>query len=794
MSDSHEDGTHIASKQRRLRNACDECRKRKIKCDSAIRIGNICSSCIALNVACIHTVVKKKRGPRLPPGQQSIRDTVDAILSTRNPFKIPKDEIEVKRILVDLANHIELLEEEISHLRREISSASPAAMPSASHTDSSIAITSVAPLDSDSFRSRDSYSVDDLVKDFRSFEFDDSGARFFGTSSSSSLVKTAFDIRKGYAGDGDTDLSINVGRRRPEFWTIFPWQKHFSKLPPLEFPPDDLMHDLIRLYFHHINDVLPFLQLSTFLQSITEDLHHQDRRFGNLVLAVCAVGSRFSDDPRVLEDHTTSKHSAGWKWIRQIQPLNQTFVDPPSLYEIHMFLVYTTFMGGTSTPEICWILICVGVRLVQDVGAHRKNQGNAKPTAETEMWKRAFWYMFTIDIFASTFLGRPMCLSHDDYDADLPVECDEEFWEYKDSELLFRQPLVKPPRMSYWVCFIKLLNILGKVLRRIYAVDQPDVWSAMGMTKLQWSEKLVAELDSSLNQWTDEIPEHLKWDPNRENKEHFAQSVMIYATYYLVQILVHRSFLPRPGENSVLSFPSLTICANAARSCLHVIEVQHRRNAGLLIFPSNLMALFNSVVILLVNTWRGRFSNGPSASVDASSELALIHRSIDILRQYENRWQAAGRFVDILKQVISLHHDLSRKLSKKRPREVDPEDNGTKQSPRRMAGDKPVAVDRQHDSELVTFPTSDTKFTIPLHSRELGSLSAQDSYDWTRWVNFDESSGSLPVSPPNEFLSTPLDTATFLQGNEGEALSQGIPFTHDSSDREDWTSYMKLCL
>lgn len=108
----------------------------------------------------------------------------------------------------------------------------------------------------------------------------------------------------------------------------------------------------------------------------------------------------------------------------------------------------------------------------------------------------------------------------------------------------------------------------------------------------------------------------VKWDPNRENTEHFRQSVMLYTTYYWVQvrtflcslcytqldqkqkILVHRPFIPRPEEDLILSFPSLAICANAARSCLHVIDVQQQRNAGLIMMP-NVMVSENTQLLTI---------------------------------------------------------------------------------------------------------------------------------------------------------------------------------------------------
>ncbi|KAF5381235.1 hypothetical protein D9757_007851 [Collybiopsis confluens] len=835
MSDIHDDGLDVARKKRRLRNACDECRKRKVIAQSGSAIpaqtallsvlidliAPMISFCLEAKSSLGGTPATLTQRLRRPPGERSIRETVDAILSTRHPFRIPRDETEVRRMLVDLATFIDYLEEDNARLREQYSATSQAAVPNTGPIQKSM--TPVTP--SDSSRPSDTYSIDDLTEDIRSFEFDNTGSRFFGTSSSNNFVKTAFDLKKEYARNANLGKETWVVRRRPEFWTVFPWQTQISKLPALEFPPDDLLHQLIEYYLYHMNHILPFFDRSTFTRSVAEGLHLRNRSFGNLVLAVCAVGARFSNDPRVFEEGIPSEHSIGWKWIRQIQPLHQTFIDPPSIYDIQTFLVYSSFMACTSTPELCWILVSVGVRLLQDVGAHRKNQGNSKPTAETESWKRAFWYMYIIDIFASTFLGRPRCLSQSDFDADLPVECDEEFWEHQGSEMVFRQPPGKPSTMTYWVCFIKLMHILGRVLQTVYAIDQPDVWSAMGLSKLEWNEKIVADLDSSLNEWTDSIPEYLKWDPNREDREHFTQSAMLYLSYYLVQILVHRHFIPGPGENSVLSFPSLAICANAARSCLHVLEVQDQRHARMFIFPNVSLALFNSVIVLLVNTWRGRHSQGLSSRADVNNELDLIYRSVEMLEQDEsrlnltlsvtnsrnsltpilNRWQSAGRMRDVLKIVLSHHHELSHKISLKRRRESgaygdddDDDDDGpsptvskTTEGQRRMNRNNRSFGGVQDFVQNSPFPPTTAAPNLPLHTKELGSFPISDSFDLLSWVSLDGSSSSSvpPISPLDEPQFSQVNQLPYPEGYGLGGMSQHLTFD-DTRDNGDWSSYM----
>lgn len=40
-------------------------------------------------------------------------------------------------------------------------------------------------------------------------------------------------------------------------------------------------------------------------------------------------------------------------------------------------------------------MVGVGIRLAQDVGAHRKRKTKDPMTVEDELWKRAFWYVHT---------------------------------------------------------------------------------------------------------------------------------------------------------------------------------------------------------------------------------------------------------------------------------------------------------------------------------------------------------------------------------------------------------------
>ncbi|KAF5350847.1 hypothetical protein D9757_012844 [Collybiopsis confluens] len=515
------------------------------------------------------------------------------------------------------------------------------------------------------------------------------------------------------------------------------------------------------------------------------------------------MGARFSDDSRVYEDGVLGssgqedrrgeprvEQSVGWKWIRQIQLVRQTFTEPPSIYEVQTYAVYVLFVQATTTPESCWILVSIGVRFAQDVGAHRKKPENTKVTVRNELWKRVFWMLYVMDMFTSAYLGRPRSIAREDFDVEFPVDCDDEYWEENPDDPGgggggFRQPLGKPSIRHYIVSLIKLMDILALAMRTIYAVRKSDMWTSMGQSALEWTEKMVAELDSSLNKWIEEVPEHLRWDPHRENVEHFHQSVMLYTTYYWIQTLVHRPFIASPGTRSVLSFPSLTISANAARSYCHVMDVQRIRNCGVLTMPNLTIGLMAAAIVLLLNVWRGERlhpGNTGSATMNVDKELADVYRCVNLLSLHEKRWQHAGRYCDILKEIIAISHshhgkrlaDSGKLLAKRSSATMDTSSEGKGNDWSQMPLESPSQP--QPPPPEMTSSTSDGPFNLPTHRSlihdeheddELGILPIAESFsDWTTVDNQPEwLSNIITGLPPSSFNFRPdLDE---VHGHDG---------------------------
>ena len=233
----------------------------------------------------------------------------------------------------------------------------------------------------------------------------------------------------------------------------------------------------------------------------------------------------------------------------------------------------------------------------------------------------------------SASLGRPCAIQEEEYvasillsffisqlrtsfDVDLPTEVDDEYWENEqDPDQAFKQPPGKPSLILYFVSFIKLNQILAIALRTIVShvpikffvfrcswylivFDQQIEafpWlcgSALGAAHCGGTRFCAQRVDRHRTKSSCVFSSKsfscpliastppVKWDTTGQNFRElvwFLQSASLYSHYYHLQILVHRPFIPSPRKPSPLSFPSLAICTNAARSCAHVVDLQRRR-------------------------------------------------------------------------------------------------------------------------------------------------------------------------------------------------------------------------
>ncbi|KAJ7144798.1 fungal-specific transcription factor domain-containing protein [Mycena crocata] len=706
-------------KRRRLRGACDICRKQKARCNSSEMPGNICSNCISFGSECTHSgQVKGGSSSNLRNTLRTAQDHITSILSGSTEY-IEGEPVVIHQVLVGVAQYARRLEEALA----ATTMTKPSWTMSNPNAESHSSAEEFGDTDTDS--DNDGVLVDaNLSEPLRHITRDISSNRFYGKSSSIHFVKAVMSVKMETAAAN----SLTLQAQRPEFWNVRPWEMTSEIFVPHLFPEPELLKALLDLFFEQVNPLVYVLHAPTFRSAVAAGLHLYNQQFGAVVLAACALGAKLSDDPRVFLDGAHSEHSAGWKWFRQVRPVPSTFFASPTLYELQLICLSVLYLAGGSTPEQCWALVGVGVHMAYDIGAHRRIRSHGE-TLESELYKRAFWVLFCCDTIMSSLLGRPRSTAIEDIDIDLPVALEGE------------DPIVT----IYGPLLLKLMEIWLRVQNAIYPVKRKE----------QAYQEIVAELDSALNQWVDSIPDELRWDPNRQDLICLNQSACLYVTYY-VQILLHRPFIPSPENTTSLSstsFPSLAICANAARSCAHVMELQSKRGAGPLYNPQIISALFDSAVVLLLNVF-----NRSRPGTDQT-----VGKCLSVLRAYERRWQVAGRNADIIAWMLegaSIPPSLKRTRSLEEiPVSTTETVSDSSQEPRSIAGTARVAAMTQEIERLrMSEQEIERLVFLPLHTEDLGRLPVYESFDFDSIFNADAitgNAGSVADSSPCPLLDFP---------------------------------------
>ncbi|KAJ7654864.1 fungal-specific transcription factor domain-containing protein [Mycena rosella] len=633
MSSNDEDsygsdsGTSKKTNTKRVQRACDMCRRKKRRCDG----GDRCDHCAKHNFTCTYvepsasrpTASAELHKPSSPT--QYTRSYVEALEAR---LKTVEELLEKRK--ADKSPGVQLVSDAIMRL------SSPFPAP---HSDD--------------------LSFTDIDESFRALSINNTAAQGFqGKSSGAMLVKAAVDLRNRAKNSSAAPIPSRITS----------WDTPAAAPPPAYiFPDPDLLASLIELYFSNVNAFLPLLHRPTFEAGLIQQLHRTCDGFAKTVLLVCAVGARYSADPRVFvpgvtgADAVKGAETAGWPWFDQVRLTGHLVRTHPTLYDLQSYCLAAEFLDCTTSPRTCWTLVGFGMRLGQDVGAHRfKMRKSAEMTFEQELEKRASWVLFLFDAQISTALGRCIALQSHDFDIEMPLICDDEYWgvDNTGAGALFRQPADKPSRVAFFNCMLQLNRILSFSCKILYSTNRSKL--LIGLGDDTWEEKVVVQLDSALNTWFESIPEHLRWDTENpiQDDTFFDQSAVLHCTYYHTRIIIHRPFIPAMRRAAhPTHLPSLAICNTAARACSHVAQIQQERRPHNPLWFSQ-TPLFTAGIVLLLNIWGGS-GRGMGRIHAAEKDLVDVHRCMAVLSAQRQQWPSAGPLLDTLRQLVAVDHPLA---------------------------------------------------------------------------------------------------------------------------------------
>ncbi|PFH48929.1 hypothetical protein AMATHDRAFT_195711 [Amanita thiersii Skay4041] len=442
---------------------------------------------------------------------------------------------------------------------------------------------------------------------------------------------------------------------------------------------------------------------------------------------------------------------------------------------------------GIGAMAQAWTYIGMAIRMAQDLGMHRCADRWARVGLGGRLFgdwelneRKRIWYgCIIMDKYISSYIGRPLMIYEQDFDTMMPDENDAEEHEEWTSprEARSTSPLdgktTSPVPGRVITCFnasASLSNILGEIVANIYAV------------KPQVSRHAVREtLESHLDKWYIELPEHLRFDPGTRQRATLPHVLTLHMQYWCAVLLLHRPFIRQfyhsknknpeeleDPEVRVLAEKSHELCAGAANHITSIISLYQEK------FTLSRSSMFLCYYVFTASVMHATslcvYPDDPQARVGLSKCMEALH-------QMKVIWPSAGRALELLTGAkmspkegeITLSMSSSSQERLKRPASHLIEDTSSSYNERSLA---PLGMDysairqqqQQQQQQQPQHTPHASQATPHRHDPHVSYANPQDVYASSSLDNY--STYERWVPPNGSFtapFSGPLSTSVLPQ-------------------------------
>ncbi|KAG2226650.1 hypothetical protein INT45_000997 [Circinella minor] len=644
------------SKRQRVSKACDQCRRKKVKCDGDTPQ---CSNCRSVGLECKYNETNKKRGP--PKGYieaiEGRLQRLEALLGS----VVQEDDPRSQAIMAELNAPLHTPYGELVRPRllgrgfndSEQSSISAGSTPN--NTASGPSSTSrqqqqqqqqyqqqqqqqqqlqqqrqlqlQLQLQGRGGRGKNNAANKNTLEtnDTLGSQYTDgsSPVRYYGKASGYYMLRDSKNYRdgvfrfnsKGYCKDSERLSSA----------------KALLSLNPYEMPPKDLSKHLIDVYFEHYYPFLPILHKNSFLASLESQDSSVLPPSPLLLNSIYALASRISPDPRVRADPNLPE-TAGDIFFERARLLLDYEWENFTVSTVQSLILLSSHQTGAMKTVRGWLYSGLAFRMLQNLGLNRNCDKWKMSDIEKENRKRAFFCCFVVDRLACAMFGRTPIIDERDYDTPFPTAIDED----------------DPSVVDNLHQLIKLCGTLGSVLRQLYTVYGRHQLSVMSTP-----DRVISALDKELNGWMAKLPLSVLYRPpnTRAGDRAPAPSLercQLHMLFYTTLILLHRLFIPGKCHSVTPSvFPAGAICTYAANKILDI---------SVSLMEEGRLNNVNCYALYFMFTAGTIFINDASSS-DSNAALEAkinVNRIMRAMEQVEKTWKTSARHSNILGELAGL--------------------------------------------------------------------------------------------------------------------------------------------
>ncbi|KAK9373600.1 fungal-specific transcription factor domain-containing protein [Lipomyces chichibuensis] len=697
-------------KRRRVTRACDECRRKKIKCDGK----QPCTHCTVYSYECTYDQPSNRRRNPAPFYIHQLESRLQqsiAVLQALIPgVDIYKSGFDIPRFLSQLkANANPALTETASAALQAANSQMPTKLPTATVSTLNDTVTPSPSLTNTATPQDRDTNIESMVVSLGRLDVDETGhLDYVGHSSGRAFlqhVRAHFlndhpdcipaDLPKTssfhYSPEGDKNSAGATGiDDSPSDYYYYQQMAEFKII----LPTKEVALQLINAVWDQACIVIRFGHRPTIQRRLDElyatdpdDYTPAQISFLPLVYCFLAVGVLFTQNMR---DPDRKEVGEGYKYFVAARKMID-ITEARDTDAIQAVILMIMFLQSTARLSTCYSYIGVALRAALRLGLHRKVAYSFSPV-EAEIRKRVFWTIRKMDIHVSAMLGLPRCIDENDIDQEQPLEIDDE---YITETGILPHPVGVITQQLIANVHTRLMAILSHIVEDVYPIKPRTPVAQPGAAATNCvSYVKVLELENDLQHWVDALPFELRPGIDPPKKWYIANRLLNMAFCY-VKVILYRPFIHYVGQKykdkmtDERPYACAANCISTSRIVVHLADELIRRDVlrGAHLF--SVYTIFFSTAVLIYYVHEDPY-NPHVHEFRKDAELGK-----NVINKMKNKSAAAARTYVMLSGLFEL---LNKRMATIAKTGGTPDD-----SKRKRRSDSAQA----HQTELGTLQRSD---------------------------------------------------------------------------------------
>ncbi|WYZ44617.1 hypothetical protein EsH8_VII_001053 [Colletotrichum jinshuiense] len=302
-----------------------------------------------------------------------------------------------------------------------------------------------------------------------------------------------------------------------------------------------------QVYQENVEPLLKILHIPTMEKLIRDMRRNIDELTpGNeaLLFSIYYAAITSMEDEEVEKNFGSKKEEmlSQYRFALEQALAKANFLNTSDMVVLQAFVLFLTLVRREDDTRFCWTLTGLAIRIAQGLGIHRDGTNFNLPPFETEMRRRLWWAICTLDLRSAEELGSDLTIIDRSFDTELPSNVN-------DSDIEPGMTEVPKSRLGRTDCAVSLVRYeICSLSRRLHTVG-----SAMAGVCPRDASSSLAERERMLIEVYDRVEEKFLQHCFTDDDPLFWMAAMIARVIMAKMSLVIYQPMLFPGNGHELS-------------------------------------------------------------------------------------------------------------------------------------------------------------------------------------------------------------------------------------------------